>query len=267
MAIDADEGQVSQVINNLIINATQAMPEGGVIDISAENFTIKDSSFLTLKKGDYVLITFTDHGVGIPSDKIHQIFDPFFTTKDKGSGLGLATTYSIIKNHGGHIAVESEEGIGTTFFVYLPALNKEPEPRKRAAEKLIKGSGRILVMDDEEFIREAAEELLRMAGYDVSSASNGDEAISAYRAAKTQGAPFDVVIMDLTIPGGKGGKEAIKELKAIDPEVKAIVSSGYSNDPIMANFKKYGFSGVVAKPYKLSELSLAVKTVIEDKSA
>jgi PAS domain S-box-containing protein len=267
MAIDADEGQVSQVINNLIINATQAMPEGGIIDISAENFTIKDSSFLTLKKGDYVLITFTDHGVGIPSDKIHQIFDPFFTTKDKGSGLGLATTYSIIKNHGGHIAVESEEGIGTTFFVYLPALNKEPEPRKRAAEKLIKGSGRILVMDDEEFIREAAEELLRMAGYDVSSASNGDEAISAYRAAKTQGAPFDVVIMDLTIPGGKGGKEAIKELKAIDPEVKAIVSSGYSNDPIMANFKKYGFSGVVAKPYKLSELSLAVKTVIEDKSA
>jgi PAS domain S-box-containing protein len=266
-AINADPGQINQMINNLIINATHAMPEGGVIDIRAENFAVKETGFLTLEKGDYVLITFTDHGVGIPPDEIHRIFDPFFTTKDAGSGLGLATTYSIVKNHGGHIVVESEEGTGSTFFVYLPASDEEPKLKKEEAEELVKGSGRVLIMDDEEMIREVAEELLKIAGYEVSSAADGGEAVSAYREALSQGTPFDVVIMDLTIPGGKGGKETIKELKAIDPEVKAIVSSGYSNDPIMADFKKYGFSGVVAKPYKLSELSMAVRSAIEDKTA
>ena len=267
MAINADEGQINQVINNLIINATHAMPGGGVIDIQAENFAVKDTGFLTLEKGDYVLLTFTDHGAGIPPDTIHRIFDPFFTTKDGGSGLGLATCYSIVKNHGGHIAVESEEGTGSTFFVYLPASGEVPVAGKKAATELVKGSGRVLVMDDEEMIREAAEELLSMAGYEVSCAADGDKAISAYREALAQGRPFDVVIMDLTIPGGTGGKEAIKELKAIDPGVRAIVSSGYSNDPIMADFGKYGFSGVVAKPYKLSELSMAVRSVIENKIA
>ena len=181
-----------------------------------------------------------------------KIFDPYFTTKQSGSGLGLATTHSIIKNHDGYIEVESEVGVGTKFLIYLPALHKvEKENEDLIKEEILSGAGRVLVMDDEEIIREVAGEMLSKIGYEVEYARDGTEAIEMYRRAKERNRGFDAVIMDLTIPGGMGGKEALENLREIDPDVKAIVSSGYSNDPVMSEFKKYGFNGFVAKPYRI----------------
>ena len=258
---EVDVGQISQVINNIVINANQAMPEGGIIQVVAENLIIDDGHGLPLKPGRYIRISITDQGVGIAEKHLLKIFDPYFTTKQKGSGLGLATTYSIIKNHDGHITVESTLGEGTTFYIYLSASEKAV-PEKEGI-RLITGHGKILVMDDEESLRKIVERMLKNLGYESEFAKDGAEAIEMYKAARKSGKPYDAVILDLTIPGGMGGKEAINKFLEIDPEVKAIVSSGYSDDPVLSNFQEYGFKGMMPKPFKSLSLSKVLHEVIQ----
>lgn len=262
--VEVDAGQLGQVINNLVINAVQAMPQGGKILVTADNVRVNDDSGLPMDDGDYVRISVKDEGVGIPSETISKVFDPYFTTKDEGSGLGLATAHSIIKNHRGLLRVESEFGNGTTFHIYLPVSGKKTGRPSDPEEAIHRGRGKILVMDDEEAIRQVAGDLLSILGYEVHFAVDGAEAVEAYKAAKDSSDPFDAVIVDLTVPGGIGGKEAIARLRAIDPGVKAIVSSGYSNDPVMAEYRKHGFRGVVVKPYRVEELSEAVGRLIDE---
>jgi CheY-like chemotaxis protein len=264
--VEVDEGQMSQVINNLIINADQAMPEGGIIKVSAENMTVGAEEVLPLREGKYVKISIDDQGIGIPEEHLQKIFDPYFTAKQKGSGLGLATTYSIIKRHDGYITVDSKLGVGTTFYIYLPASEKELLTKKDTEEIPLVGKGKILVMDDEEMIRDAGGGILSHLGYEVEFARDGAEAIEIYKQAKESDQPFDVVIIDLTIPGAMGGKEAIQKLLVIDPEIKAIVSSGYSNGSIITDFKQYGFSAILPKPYEVKELSKTLHTLIMGKS-
>lgn len=264
--VEVDEGQISQVINNLVINAVQAMPEGGLVHVSAENIFVKNPNLQLLKEGEYVKITVKDEGVGIPKEHISRIFEPYFTTKQTGSGLGLATTYSIIRGHDGLIEVESNVGTGTAFYIYIPAVagkvgGQDNVEKSRLPEA---GRGKVLLMDDEEIIRETAGDMLKYMGYDVAFARDGNEAILVYKKALGSDCPFDAVIMDLTIPGGMGGKEAIQKLLEIDPGVRAIVSSGYSSDPIMANHRQYGFAGVVAKPYKTKDLGAALKKIVSE---
>jgi len=261
--VEVDEGQISQAVQNIIINADHAMPEGGAIHIFCKNVNSGEDDIKSLKGGRYVMISIKDHGVGIPAENFEKIFDPFFTTKEKGSGLGLATTYSIIKKNGGYITVESEVGVGTIFHLYLPASQKKPHKKEKREKRIDVRKGKILVLDDEEMVRLVARTMLKRIGYEVEFAIEGSDAIELYKKAMELNQPFDAVIMDLTIPGGMGGKEAIKRLLEIDPEVKAIVSSGYSNDPIMADFKKYGFCGVVAKPYSLEELSQVMHSLMK----
>jgi PAS domain S-box-containing protein len=262
-AIEADEGQLGQVINNLVMNAEQAMPEGGTVTVSAENVTLAKDNPLLIKPGDYVKISVADQGIGIPEDNIKKIFEPYFTTKDNGIGLGLATCYSIINNHNGHITVESTPGAGTTFSIYLPASPvQDVPPAPDTGHAPLRGTGKILVMDDEDIVRDVLHRSLTHLGYTVVSARDGNETIALYEQALKSSKSFDAVIMDLTIPGGMGGKETLTKLRQIDPQVKAIVSSGYSDDPIMASFKDYGFCGVVSKPYTLKALSEIVHTVI-----
>nr|HID57889.1 PAS domain S-box protein [Desulfobacterales bacterium] len=263
-AVEVDEGQMNQVINNLVINAEQAMPEGGVISVRAENTVIEKEYALPLKQGRYVKISIEDQGVGIPKEHLSRVFDPYFTTKQKGSGLGLTTAYSIIKEHDGYIGVESKLGEGTCFNIYLPASEKRIVKKEGVQEIIPTGKGRILLMDDEEIVRDVACEMLKSLGYEVESAREGAEAIDLYKKARESGDRFDVVIMDLTVPGGMGGKEAVKELLEMDPGVRAIVSSGYSNDPVMSDFRKYGFKGVVAKPYRMKDLAEVLRRVIAE---
>lgn len=265
-SIEVDEGQFNQVITNLLINADQAMPQGGVIRIEAENIIMKEGQDLSLKNETYVKITINDQGTGVSKEDIVKIFDPYFTTKKDGSGLGLATVYSIIKNHKGHIDVESEPGVGTTFYIYLPASTKEGHRQKDIVEKgPITGKGMVLIMDNEKPIRDLTGEMLESLGYEVKFASNGSEVITSCKAAKEQNNPFDVVILDLTIPGGMGGRETIQKLHEIAPDLKVIVSSGYVDDPVMLGFREYGFSNAVAKPYEIKELSIALHGAIMQK--
>jgi signal transduction histidine kinase/CheY-like chemotaxis protein len=260
--VEIDEGQMSQVINNLIINADQAMPGGGNIEISATNVMIRPGDLIPLKKGKYIKVSIKDHGKGITKRNLTRIFDPYFTTKRSGSGLGLSVAYSIVKKHEGYITVTSEPGKGTTFYIYIPA-SREKIPVKRALkENLYVGKRNILVMDDEKSVRETLSTMLKKLGCEVVCVNDGAEAIIMYKQSKETGKPFDVVIMDLTIPGGMGGQETIKKLLEIDPEVKAIVSSGYSNDPIMSHYQAYGFSSVIAKPYRITELSKILRDVM-----
>ncbi len=251
--VEIDAGQISQVINNLILNAEQAMPEGGAIKVSAQNVTVEKDE-LPLEYGDYVQISIEDEGIGIAEEHLQRIFEPYFTTKQKGSGLGLATSHSIICKHGGHIDVESTLGKGTTFCVWLPVSGEEI-PVEEELDKVVKGEGRILLMDDDESILDVTNEVLDHLGYETAFARNGKEAIELYTRALREGTPFDVVIVDLTVRGGMGGKETVEELMKVDPSVKAVVSSGYSNAPAIVDFEKYGFCGAVTKPYSIKELS------------
>ncbi|MHB0876101.1 MAG: PAS domain-containing hybrid sensor histidine kinase/response regulator [Anaerolineae bacterium] len=254
---EIDIGQISQVIQNLVINADEAMPMGGTITVSAENAQVSEGDDLALAPGRYVKLAVGDRGVGIRREYLTRIFDPYFTTKQKGSGLGLATSYSIVHRHDGQIRVESEPGRGSVFTVYLPAAAETSEAPRVEAEStgMPRGSGRILVMDDEKVVREVARRILTRLGYDVATAGDGAEAVEAYRRAKDEGKPYVAVVMDLTVPGGMGGREAAKLLKELDPSAKVIVSSGYSTDPVMSHYKEYGFDGVAAKPYRFPELA------------
>jgi len=253
--LEADAGQISQVLHNLLINAKQAMPGGGMIHISAVNEILGPVNTVSLQAGDYLKITIEDHGCGIPPENLPKIFDPYFTTKSEGSGLGLSSVYSIIRRHGGAIGADSKVGIGSCFTIYLPASS-----RRRAGsdgilrEEALSGSGRVLVMDDEEIIREVATEILAFAGYQVESCADGKEAVARYRSAHGSRTPFDAVIMDLTIPGGMGGREAAGLILEIDPAAVLIVSSGYSHDPVVADFRHFGFKGAVVKPFSAGAL-------------
>ena len=251
----------------MVINGEEAMPDGGILNIGAKNMTFKRTGTIPLPKGKYVEIIIKDYGVGISKEHLSRVFEPYFSTKQKGSGLGLATTFSIIKNHGGYITVDSKIGAGTTFYIYLPASDK-PTTANGEIEEMepnILGKGKILVMDDEEMIREMLGNMLRLAGYEVELTNDGIEAIEQYREAKESGQPFNAVILDLTIPGGLGGKETIKKLLKIDPNVIAIVSSGYATDPIMADYGEYGFKAVITKPYSISELEKTLKGFVGKK--
>jgi len=260
--VDIDEGQISQVINNLVLNAAQAMPEGGTVEVRAQGVSLDEGQVLALPAGRYVEVSIEDHGVGIPEKHLSKIFDPYFTTKQQGSGLGLATCYAIIKNHDGAVTVESELGAGTVFRFYLPASGEEVRPSQAVEAAIATGTGRVLVMDDEEVVREVAIQILGHLGFEAEAVSDGAEVIARYQESKAAGRPFDAVIMDLTVPGGLGGKEAVVRLLEIDPGAKAIVSSGYSNDPVMARFEEYGFSGVVSKPYTIKDLSETLRDVM-----
>ncbi|HEX2954712.1 MAG TPA: PAS domain-containing protein [Bacillota bacterium] len=260
-ATECDPGQISQVISNLVINAKQAMPKGGQLFIAAENLIIGENG--PHDPGHYIKATFTDQGVGIHESIIDKIFDPFFTTKKDGNGLGLATSFSIIKQHGGFIDVESAPGRGTTFTVYLPALgNTQEAAPPDADETRLPGGGKILLMDDEDSIREVMQETLHFLGFEVALAKDGHTALELYEEALKSGKPFDVVILDLTVPGGMGGQETLAYLMDLNPAIKAIVSSGYANDPVIAEYERYGFRGVVYKPYKINELTEVIQELM-----
>jgi PAS domain S-box-containing protein len=269
LAANVDKGQIDQVLNNLLINAQQAMPMGGTVVVTAENVEIvrdrsPDQRLVRLAEGRYVKVSIKDEGVGIPETDLEKIFDPYFTTKPSGNGLGLTTSYSILKNHGGTIVVDSQVGRGSVFSFYLPAIDSVAQDSEEAVEPGQSGHGNVLVMDDDEAVRNVVSRLLSNYGYTARCTASGKETIEAYTEAFQAGGPFDVVIMDLTIPGGMGGKEVVKVLSDIDPKVKAIVSSGYSNDPIMANFRDYGFKGVIVKPFNIEDFVRVVEGVIRE---
>ena len=264
--VEIDVGQISQVVQNLVINAKQAMPNGGELTIQGNNVVIgpeRGRSLMGVPAGKWVRISFMDQGIGISKEHLVKIFDPYFTTKTTGTGLGLATSYSIIKNHGGLLTVDSEVGAGTTFTMFLPvSVNTEVLSQQKEANIQI-GKGKILVMDDEAPVRGLLSEMLELCGYTYQTAKDGAEALNLFWRAREKGMPFHAIILDLTIPGGIGGREVLQKMIEIDPEVKAIVVSGYSNDPVLANFQDYGFKGRVAKPFKLAELSEVIHKAVE----
>ncbi len=261
--VEADEGQIGQAVANMLINADQAMEDGGTIRVHGENVVVGDDRHLPLKSGNYIKIAIQDQGCGIAEEHLGKIFDPYFTTHTPGRGLGLASVYSIVKKHEGHVAVESTAGAGATFTLFLPASPSEvPIPDKVDEPAILAGKGRILVMDDDEIILQVVGAMLEDLGYEFVFAPEGKAAIAQYVEARQSARPFDAVIMDLTIPGGMGGKEAMQKLLVIDPQARVIVSSGYHTDPVMANYQSYGFRGILVKPYRLAELSEQMRRVL-----
>ena len=263
--IEVDESQFRQVVHNIVLNAKEAMPGGGIITIRAGNIVIKEGDAFPLSPGNYVQIAIADKGTGIAQENIPKIFDPYFSTKDmgiqKGMGLGLAISYSIIRRHNGHIAVEPLPHIGTSFQIYLPAYSKKAAPVEKG-EGVAPDKKRILFMDDEAFIRNIGHEILTHIGYDVKLAQDGNETVLLYKQARRSGRHFDCVILDLTMKGGIGGKEVLREILSIDPEAKAIISSGYTDDPVLSNYASFGFKGVITKPYNIDELREVLREVL-----
>ena len=256
--VEVDDGQILQVLNNLLINAWQAMPTGGEIHVAARNVRVAPGEIPSLAGGEYVEVSVADTGIGIAGEHLQKVFDPYFTTKQEGSGLGLATSYAILRKHDGIITVRSKLGAGAVFRVYLPASpGKVAEKRPEAASGSV-GKGKILVMDDEDSIREVATAMLRALGYTAAAAKDGAEALNVYEEAMRTGDPFDAVIMDLTVPGGMGGQEATEKLLRIDPKARVIVSSGYSNTGVMSDYRSFGFSAVAPKPYNLKQIGEVV---------
>jgi two-component system cell cycle sensor histidine kinase/response regulator CckA len=262
--VSADEGQLVQVFSNVVINAQQAMPQGGAIDIRAENIfepATRREQALSVQAGGYVRVSITDVGIGIPPENLSRIFDPYFTTKQKGSGLGLATLHSIIKNHGGYVSVESSLGQGTTIRISFPAAIGRAAHREFVASTPT-GRGRILVMDDEASIRTLASRMITSLGHEAEVVDDGTAAIEQYMQALKTGQPFDAVILDLVVPGGMGAREAIARLSTVDPAVKAIVVSGYAQDSAVTEFREHGFKASIAKPYTLEELDATLHAVM-----
>jgi len=263
--VNADKGQISQVIQNLVLNASHAMPGGGTVDIVCRNQRHSGGTDLSLPPGNYVRIEVRDRGIGIPEEYVDRIFDPYFTTKamgsEKGTGLGLSIVHSVVSKHGGAIQVQSQRGAGTLFTIHLPALITGAVEQGNDAEELVHGQGLILVMDDDEMVRTLAGQMLSHLGYGVVLTKDGAEVILRYQQLRERGRPVDAVIMDLTVPGGMGGTEAAAKLLEVDPQAKIIVASGYSNGPVVANFRQYGFVAAVEKPYTLARLSSIVKSV------
>jgi signal transduction histidine kinase len=259
---EVDEGQIMQVLSNLCINAVHAMPEGGLLRIRARNVVLSEEPALPLRAGRYIGVVIEDQGIGIKKEYLSKIFDPYFTTKQKGSGLGLSVVHSVVHKHGGYVFAESELGIGTRFQIYLPACEAEPRDENSNPNILLSGEGRILVMDDEEVVRDTVVTSLKRLGYEVEFAKDGEEAIEIYRQALDSGKPFDAVILDLTVPGGMGGREAVARLLEMDPGTKAIVTSGYSDDPVMADCERYGFVARIPKPLAMGLLSETLHNVI-----
>lgn len=268
--VEADKGQIKQVISNLIINAEQAMPDGGTIRVKAENIVVSANETLPLRAGNYIKISISDHGIGIPQESLPKIFDPYFTTKQGDRGLGLSIAYSIVNKHDGFITAESKVGNGTTFYIYLPISHKRvsAKPILNTTKETvpIKGRGRILLMDDDDIIRRVVAELLKNLKYEVETAKDGTVAIARYKEAIKSNNLFDAVIMDLTIPHGMGGKEAIQKLLEIDPNTRAIVSSGFSDDPVMSDFKKYGFNDALTKPFEIDDLDEKLQSMLASAS-
>lgn len=260
--VKIDAGQVNQVINNLIINAVQAMPDGGEILVTAENIELDEHAH-PLKSGSYVRLSIKDQGKGIPEQCLDKIFDPYFTTKEKGTGLGLATAFSIINRHGGHLYCESVPNVGATFYISLPAFCDKVELAEEEERLPLHGKGRVLVMDDQYQIKTMLGEMLIQLGYEPELSEDGIETIEKYREAMAKGNPFHAVIMDLTIPGGMGGKKALEGLLAIDPDVKVIISSGYTNESNISQYQESGFQAVLGKPYSIIELSEVLQEVIQ----
>jgi PAS domain S-box-containing protein len=263
-AAEVDAGQMAQVFQNLVINADQAMPEGGTITVRAQPVKLEAGNAVGLNAGAYLKIEVQDTGTGIAPRHLERIFDPYFTTKSKGSGLGLTTSFSIVTKHGGHITASSQVGQGSLFTVYLPASENTVLPRIRlesGAESVAQGHGRLLVMDDEPAIRDITQRMLRRAGYEVSTAEHGEAAIALFRQAQDEGHPYRAVILDLTIPGGMGGRETFLRLRKLDPALCALVASGYS-DATLAETLSLGFAGVVPKPFTAAELLGAVQQVL-----
>ncbi len=263
--VDVDSGQISQVIQNIVINADHSMPEGGRVTISCSNVADPTADvLLNTHEGEFVRIDIKDKGIGIPETILDKIFDPYYSTKKQGSGLGLAICHSIITKHEGHLLVDSSPGKGTIFTIYLPAhlgtasddqdVRLEMTPAAKTA--------RILVMDDDEMVLEVVQDQLATLGYEPVLVRDGDEAINKYQELRDQGTPVDLMVMDLTIPGGMGGQDAARKLLQIDPQLKIIVASGYSNDPVMANYEQYGFRGAIHKPADLLELSRVISSVL-----
>lgn len=264
--VHADPAQLVQVFSSLLTNAQQAMPHGGVIAVTAENVyeaTARSGYALSISPGRHVRVSISDKGIGIPKENLGRIFDPYFSTKQRGSGLGLATTHSVVKNHGGFLSVDSELGLGTTVHVTLPAMTEctltEPVLPAKPSRG---GRHRVLVMDDEEAARRLAFNMLEYLGYDGEIVDNGNAAVERFARALQQGHPFDVVILDLIVPGGAGGKEAVARLAAIDPSVKAIVMSGYAQESTMTDYRDHGFQAAISKPFTLQELSATLEFVV-----
>ena len=260
--VEVDEGQIQEVINNLLINAGQAMPRGGTIEVIASNVCIDENNKDEITKGKYVRLEIRDHGDGISKENIDKVFKPYFTTKANGTGLGLAASYSIIRKHNGFMYVESEESVGTSFYIYLKASEEEVIIDKIKHEKLLPGTGKVLVMDDDKNIREINKLMLMEIGYEVELAKNGEQAIKAYENSMHKNSPFDAVLIDLTIRGGMGGKETIEKLLELDSNVNAIVASGYSSDSVMNDCKAFGFKECIKKPYNLEQLANVLHKVV-----
>ncbi|MGD9850026.1 MAG: PAS domain-containing protein [Nitrospirales bacterium] len=267
--VSVDAGQICQVIHNLVINARQAMGQGGECTIHAYNISsdeLPHADFVHQepRHSQWVRIDIVDQGIGVSPDHLDKIFDPYFTTKATGSGLGLATSYSIMRNHGGMLLVDSQVGSGAKFSMLLPAIVGSEVTQEMVPDQFHRGDGKILIMDDELQIRRVLGEMVETCGYSYQTAKDGREALQVFHEALERGTPFSAVILDLTVPGGMGGKEVIGELRELDPHVKGIVVSGYSNDPVLAHFKEYGFKGRVAKPFNLVDLSNVLNAVLND---
>lgn len=260
--VDADPGQIGQVLQNLAMNADEAMPEGGVVRVAATNEILPDGNGCGLPPGQFVRIEVADTGTGIPSHHLHRIFDPYFTTKQRGSGLGLSVAYSIVRNHDGMIVADSTLGAGSRMTVWLPATGRTVAVHPTMGHELHYGQGRVLLMDDEALIREVGQAMLQHLGYDAEVCGDGAEAVERYREAVACEQPFDVVILDLTVPGGMGGKDVLAAIRQFDPDVRAVVSSGYSNDPILADPVRWGFWAFLVKPYRVDDMARVLADVL-----
>ncbi len=268
--VELDRGQMDQALSSIIVNAEESMPNGGLIRIRAENRSIGSEHALPVRKGTYVTISITDQGGGIPEDDLHRVFDPYFTTKPNHNGLGLTTAHSVITQHEGCIDVESVAEKGSTFYIYLPAApvqQQETDWEIEDSDESPVARRRVLFMDDEDYIRRTAAKLLEHIGYETTTAAKGEDVLDLYRESLDESRPFDVVVLDLSVNGGKGARETIADLRQLDPEVRAVVTSGYATDPILNDFRRFGFTAALSKPYTVQTIEQAISKALEESEA